>query len=224
MNEGWVKIHRKISNNPLWTCEKFTRGQAWIDLILLANHEKGYFYKRGVKININRGQSGYSEVALSDRWKWSRSKVRKFLKELEEEQQIKQIKNNVSLVVTILNYDNYQSKEQQTKQQKDTKKTSERQQKDTNKNEKNEKNEKKLSDEDQFELFWTQYHKITRIAKTDKDPAFNKFKKLTLDERRKSYLMIKNYSDSIKDKEYIKKARTYLSDKCFNDEFKFIML
>lgn len=72
----------------------------------------------------------------------------------------------------------------------------------------------------QFEFFWTQYHSITKIPKTDKVPAFSYFKKLTLDERRKAYTMIQGYSDSNKDKQYIKKARTYLSDKCFNDEFK----
>lgn len=81
-------------------------------------------------------------------------------------------------------------------------------------------NKDKYSKEDQFEFFWTQYHLITKIQKTDKVPAFNYFKKLTLDERRKAYTMIQGYSDSNKDKQYIKKARTYLSDKCFNDEFK----
>ena len=120
--DGWVKIHRCLQDNPLWSCEKFTRGQAWIDLILLANHKDSFFYKRGVKIDVTRGQCGRSEVELADRWKWSRTKVRKFLKDLEKEQQIKQQKTNVSLVVTILNYNKYQEKEQQ----KDTKKTPEK--------------------------------------------------------------------------------------------------
>ena len=38
-------LHAKLQDNPLWTCEAFTRGQAWVDLILLANHSYGYFYK-----------------------------------------------------------------------------------------------------------------------------------------------------------------------------------
>lgn len=52
--EGWIKLHRKLSDNPLWTCEPFTKGQAWVDLILLANHEYNYFYKRGIKIEVQR--------------------------------------------------------------------------------------------------------------------------------------------------------------------------
>ena len=137
--EGWIKLHRKLSENPLWQCEPFTRGQAWVDLVLLTNHDDNYFYKRGVKIDVKRGQCGWSELALSKRWQWSRSKVRKFLNDLEKEQQIVQQKSNVTQIITINNYDKYQEKEQQ----KDTKKTPKRQQKDTNKNEKNDKNEKK---------------------------------------------------------------------------------
>lgn len=124
--EGWVKIHRRLSDNPLWTCEPFSRGQAWVDLILLANHTDNFYFKRGVKIDIKRGQVGYSEVALSDRWGWSRTKVRKFLNDLEKEQQIIQQKNNVSQVITVVNYDIYQQKEQQTGQQEDSRKTAEK--------------------------------------------------------------------------------------------------
>ena len=139
---GWVKIYRKIQNNPLWTSEKFTRGQAWVDMILLANHDYTFFYKRGVKVDIERGQLARSEVELADRWKWSRNKVRKFLKDLENEQQIEQQKTNVTQIVTIINYDEYQEKEQQTEHQKDSKKTPKGQQKDTYKNVKNNKNVK----------------------------------------------------------------------------------
>ena len=103
--EGWIKLHRKISDNRLWTCEPFTRGQAWIDLLLLASHQDSFFYVRGIKINVERGQLAWGEVKLSERWKWSRTKLRKFLKELEKEQQIIQQKNNVMQVVTIVNYD-----------------------------------------------------------------------------------------------------------------------
>ena len=134
--EGWIKLHRKLQENALWTCEPFTRGQAWVDLILLANHKYGYFYKRGVKIEVQRGQVGVSEVGLSKRWSWSRSKVRKFLNDLEKEQQIIQQKSNVTQLITLVKYDEYQEKEQQTEQQKNSRKTAEEQQKDTNKNDK----------------------------------------------------------------------------------------
>ena len=117
--EGWISIHRKIFDNDIWGCEPFSRGQAWIDLLLLANYKDSYFYVRGVKVDVLRGQVGISESKLSARWQWSRTKLRKFLNDLEKEQQIIQQKNNVTQVITLVNYDEYQKKEQQTGQQKD---------------------------------------------------------------------------------------------------------
>lgn len=138
--EGWVSIHRKMSENDLWTCETFSRGQAWIDLIMLASHKESYFYKRGVKIDIQRGELAWSEVALSERWKWSRSKVKKFLKDLEKEQQIEQQKTNITTKLRLINYDKYQTKEQQTEQQKSSKRAAKEQQKDTYNNVNNDNN------------------------------------------------------------------------------------
>lgn len=117
-SDGWIKIHRKLQEHPLWNGEKFSRGQAWVDLILLANHKDSFFYKRGVKIDVKRGQCARSAVELSSRWGWSRTKVMKFLKDLEKEQQIEQQKTNVTQLVTITNYDDYQKKEQQKSSRK----------------------------------------------------------------------------------------------------------
>lgn len=125
-SEGWIKVYRKIQDNPLWLSEKFTRGQAWIDLLLLANHSSSFFYKRGVKVEVERGQLARSEVELADRWKWSRTKVKKFIKDLEKEQQVVQQNNNITQIVTILNYDEYQKKEQQTVQQKSSRSAAEK--------------------------------------------------------------------------------------------------
>ena len=143
MSDGWIKLHRKLSDNPLWYSEPFTRGQAWVDLLLLANHEDGFFYLRDHKITVLRGQVGWSILKLATRWKWSRSKATKFLNDLEKEQQVKQLQSHSTTVITIINYESYQKKEQQVEQQKSNRKTTEKQQEDTNKNDKNYKNDKK---------------------------------------------------------------------------------
>lgn len=134
--EGWVSIYRRLAISDLWLSEPFTRGQAWVDLIMLANHEEGFIRVRGIKVTVKCGQIGWSEVKLSERWRWSRTKTRHFLKELENVQQIEQQKGNVSLLISIVNYELYQNKDSK----KDTKKTAEVQQKDTNNNENNENN------------------------------------------------------------------------------------
>lgn len=147
--EGWISLHRQISDNALWTCEKFSRGQAWVDLLLLANHKDSYFYHRGNRVDIKRGQVGWSQLSLSKRWKWSRSKVKKFIEDLEKEQQIEQQKASVLQLITIKNYDRYQEKEQQ----KDNRKTIEEQQNDTDNNVNNDNNGKLNKNIPPFEDF-----------------------------------------------------------------------
>ena len=154
--DGWIKIYRQILDNPFWTSEAFSRPQAWIDLLLLANHTKGYFYLRDHKIIVDRGQVGWSHLKLSERWKWSRSKVKKFINDLEKEQQVIQQQSHSTTVITIVNYEKYQGKEQQVIQQKSNRKTTEEQQKDTNKkdnNDNNENNDKIIIQNKDFENF-----------------------------------------------------------------------
>jgi hypothetical protein len=138
---GWVRINRALNNNDIWFLEPFTKGQAWIDLILNANHKDGVMNIRGNIIPIKRGQLGWSELTMSKRWKWSKNKTRRFLKWLEVEQQIEQQKTFITSIITILNYEKFQSDDTADD-------TAKRQQKDSrryiNKNEKNEKNEKNI--------------------------------------------------------------------------------
>lgn len=108
-NAGWIKLYRKIFNNPLYFTEPFTRSSAWIDLILLANHKENYIIKRGIKVPVKRGQIGFGIDTLAKRWKWSRGKVERFLKLLENEEQIVRQNDNVTSLISILNYDEYQS-------------------------------------------------------------------------------------------------------------------
>jgi len=70
-----------------------------------------------------------------------------------------------------------------------------------------------------FSSFWDSYHSITSLKKTDNEATLKYWKKLTEQEKKKAIENIKPYYDSLSDKKYCKKARTYLSDKNFNDEF-----
>jgi hypothetical protein len=70
-----------------------------------------------------------------------------------------------------------------------------------------------------FEDFWVKFHKITSKSKTDKDPTLRYWKKLSINEKGKATENIQKYFDNLNSPKYCKKARTYLSDKNFNDEF-----
>lgn len=106
--EGWIKLYRQVLDSDLWLDEKFTRGQAWADLLMLANYKESSFRKRGIKVSLVRGQIGKSLDELSKRWKWSIGKVKRFLIELEDENQILVNNSNVNQIITIVNYDKYQ--------------------------------------------------------------------------------------------------------------------
>lgn len=163
MHRGYVKAYRKLFESDMWLKEPFTRGQAWVDLIGLANHTDGFIRKRGIRINLKRGEVGWGERELAERWKWSRGKVRRFLTELcsENEQKLvpqtePQNKNVISCYL-IINYDLYQSNDTT---EKPTSRTTNGPQtghkRYQNKNEKNEKNTIYLQT---FSLFWKNYPK-----------------------------------------------------------------
>jgi hypothetical protein len=105
---GWIKLHRKITENPLYFSEPFNRSMAWIDMILIANHSDNYFFKRGIRVDVKVGQIGYDLDTLGKRWQWSRGKVERFMQMLENDNQIIRQKTNVTTIISIVNYKEYQ--------------------------------------------------------------------------------------------------------------------
>lgn len=141
--EGWIKLHRQIIEHPDYFSEPFTRVMAWIDLLMLANHKGMNMYVRGNKVEIKRGDTAIAQETLATRWKWSRSKVRRYLNELEKDRQIVQQKSNVISTISVVNYDAYQSDDttESTAEslQTTSRRTAESLQTNTNKNVKNDK-------------------------------------------------------------------------------------
>jgi len=108
-DRGWFPLCRNIIDDDLYCCERFSKGQAWIDLLLLAGYKDNTFNIRGNKINLKRGQLGYSIRALAKRWKWNRRTVNKFLLELSKCGKIQHRKTQLTTIITILNYDEMQN-------------------------------------------------------------------------------------------------------------------
>lgn len=109
--DGYVSLHRKICNSKIWAEKPFSKGQAWIDLIMLANREDGYFIKRGIRVQVKRGEVGWSKEKLAERWGWSRGKMYRFLGYLSEQEmvQLTEQKNlSINVSIRITNYNKYQ--------------------------------------------------------------------------------------------------------------------
>lgn len=105
---GWIKIHRDILYHEIWSDKPFSKGQAWIDLLLWANHSDNKCMIGNKVEEVKRGSFITSELKLMDRWGWGRKKVQLFLKFLESESMIMRNANNKRTVITIVNYDVYQ--------------------------------------------------------------------------------------------------------------------
>ena len=79
MTKGWISVHRQIWNSWVWDDKPFSKGQAWIDLLLMANHEDRKVLIGNQLIIVKRGSFITSIRKLCDRWGWSNTKVRSFL-------------------------------------------------------------------------------------------------------------------------------------------------
>ena len=60
--EGWLKLYRSIQNHWLWEDKPFSRGQAFVDLLLMANHKDNKILFNGELIEVKRGSEGEEEA------------------------------------------------------------------------------------------------------------------------------------------------------------------
>ena len=108
-NVGWISIHRKIRDCVIWdTDEPFTRRDAWIDLLLLANHNDKDIIFDGKKITVKKGQYITSVRKLAQEWHWGNAKTLAYLRLLEECEMITRHADSRRTLITIVNYGIYQ--------------------------------------------------------------------------------------------------------------------
>jgi hypothetical protein len=141
--QGWVKIHRDLLDNELWSDKPFTKGQAWVDLLLLANHRDKNALLGNCTELVERGSLITSELKLMERWGWGRKKVKLFLNFLESQKMIERNANNKRTAITIVNYGFYQDCDLEKEQQKNIKGTAKEQRMDSTGTAKEHKQERK---------------------------------------------------------------------------------
>ena len=107
--EGWISLHRQLQEHWLWKSkEPFDKRSAWIDLLLMVNHQKEKIeFDKGF-MEVERGQRITSLEKLAKRWKWSRHKVSDYLNQLEQDCMLVQVRDNKKTLISIENYNKYQ--------------------------------------------------------------------------------------------------------------------
>lgn len=205
-------MHRKIHDSWVWDDKPFSRGQAWIDMLLMANHCENKVPFGGKIIAVEAGSFITSELKLMNRWGWSKTKLRSFLSELISDGMIYKNTDRKKTTITIVNYGIYQNSQTIEKPQKDHRKTDERPIKDTNNNDNNENNENKYNKCVPFESFWKLYPR-----KKEKAKAYKAYCARLKDGYSEDELLqaVKAYAEECRsrntEEKYIKLGATFLS-------------
>ena len=127
-DKGWISLHRSLLDHWLWKEKPFDRKSAWIDILLMVNHQDSKYLLRGKLAEVKRGQCGTSISKLALRWGWSRKKVRTFLRTLEEDGMVTVKGSTQGTTLTVINYGLFQNqgptkgpaKEQQREQRRNS--------------------------------------------------------------------------------------------------------
>lgn len=139
-DKGFIKVYRDIREHWLWESKPFSKGQAFIDLLLRAGYKENKFMYNSQLCKAEKGEFTTSILKLAENWGWSRWKVKEFLMLLQFEKMILIKTDNKKTTVKVLNYADYQDIESQkfttNQHQNSIKPTSSQHQTDTNKKDK----------------------------------------------------------------------------------------
>lgn len=102
---NFFPLDRKILNHWVWEDKPFSKGQAWVDLLLLANYKDKKKPIKDAVITYKRGSVNLSMVQLADRWGWDRRKVKRFLDVLSDDGMVSVNSTTYGTTITIVNYE-----------------------------------------------------------------------------------------------------------------------
>lgn len=138
-SQGWIKLHRKLKESPLYKDCNSKQRDILINLLLMVNHKSNKWIFKGEEHEVKAGQvvTSLESIANMCAKDVSVQNVRTALLKFEKHGFLTNKSTNKNRLITIVNWELYQSEEekQQTKQQAPNKQLT------TNKNVKNEKNE-----------------------------------------------------------------------------------
>ena len=129
---GWVKLHKKLLNNPIFLKAELL--QLFLYCLLRANHDETKIIWNGKEEVLEKGSfiTGRKTLALATGQ--TESAVWKRLDSLRKLGMTIQKSNNKFTIVKVLNYCTYQDNENKKEQQSNNKVTTKEQQSNTDKN------------------------------------------------------------------------------------------
>lgn len=112
-NAGFVKLYRDLADSEFWLKERFTKAQAWIDLLMMAQGVSNVDWSEGKLKNFEAGTVYMPIEQLAERWKWNRRTVTHYLKTLAEKGMATTVSRKmVGTQIKIENWGTYQGKQE----------------------------------------------------------------------------------------------------------------
>src|SRR5574344_1107616 len=102
MEQGYVKLYRKIFDNPIVSkdCETLS---IWIYLLLNATHKEQKVIFNGKTTTLKSGELITGIISISEKLKINKNKIQRTLKLFENDKQIEQQTTNKNRLITVLN-------------------------------------------------------------------------------------------------------------------------
>lgn len=143
---GWIKLHRKLLDKPIWLQSKPEQKVVLLTLLLMANHESKEWLWRGEKFVAEEGQLITSLNTLSQKSGVSAQSVRTALANFEKLKFLTNESTKTGRLITIVNWELYQNNDDDTNKENNKGVTKHQQRGNKgltpNKNDKNYKNDK----------------------------------------------------------------------------------
>ena len=106
---SFFKVSRDIFNSDIWKdAEPYDRRSAWIYLIGMANFKTSTKVYKGQVQTTERGQVQTSVEKLAAEWRWSRGRVRRYIRLLERLGMVQSNGTPNGTTLTLENYAKYQ--------------------------------------------------------------------------------------------------------------------
>lgn len=115
MHRGFVKIHRKIIDNPV-VFKDADHLSVWVYLLLNATHKNYQAMFNGRSTTLLPGQLITGRLSIAKKLKISDSKVKRILILFKNEQLIDQQPTNQNSLITLVSWGKYQQSDQQNDQ------------------------------------------------------------------------------------------------------------
>ena len=135
MNQGYIALHRRILDNPILSKSRtYSRFEAFIYMLLRANHKQNKVVIGNQMVIVKRGSFVTSQKKLQIVFNWGSSKLKAFLLLLENDKMIDIKTNNLATMITIIKYDTYQDNQKSNRKQSEIKQKTTGKQSETNNN------------------------------------------------------------------------------------------